>query len=390
MAKRSTRKIQAAKTTVKVADRFDPSRPYNALPQLPPAAAIETTAILKACIGARAALAGLRVACKLIPNETVLINTIPMLEARASSEIENIVTTNDALFRQATHSDMGDSPAVKEALNYRSALYHGLAAVEKKPVSTNIAVEICRIIKDTDLDIRKIPGTTLKNAATGETIYTPPEGEDQLRRLLANWERFQNAPGDLDPLIRMAVLHYQFEAIHPFVDGNGRTGRILNLLSLVQDDLLELPTLYLSRHFLHTRTDYYRLLLRVTTHAEWEPWILYVLEACRATSLWTSAKIDAVRNLMEATIEHARTNAPKIYTRELIDAIFTQPYCRIGNLVERGIAKRETASVYLKTLAGIGIFEELKAGREKLFVNRRYLDLLSSEEHRFPGYTRPR
>lgn len=389
MAKHSTRKGQVAETKAPVADQFDPRRPYAALPELPPAAAIETTATLKACIGARAALAGLRFAGKLIPDESVLINTIPMLEARASSEIENIVTTNDALFRQATLDGDGDDPALKEALNYRSALYHGLAAIRRRPLSTNIAVEVCRIIKGTDLDIRKTPGTALKNAGTGETIYTPPEGEDRLRRLLANWERFQNAPGDLDPLIKMAVLHYQFEAIHPFADGNGRTGRILNLLGLVQDGLLELPTLYLSRHFLHTRADYYRLLLRVTTHAEWEPWILYVLEACRTTSLWTSAKIDAVRDLMEATIEHARTHAPKIYTRELIDAIFAQPYCRIGNLVDRGIAKRETASVYLKTLAGIGVFEELKAGREKLFVNRRYLDLLSSEEHRFPDYTRP-
>jgi Fic family protein len=187
----------------------------------------------------------------------------------------------------------------------------------------------------------------------------------------------------------MAILHYQFEAIHPFIDGNGRTGRILNILTLVQDKLLDLPTLYLSRHILRTRADYYRLLMRVTTHQEWEPWILYMLIAVETTARWTTQKIRAIRALMDATAEHARVAAPKIYSRELIDITFTQPYCRIGNVVERGIAKRQAASAYLKTLAEIGVLEEERYWRDKLFINRKYLTLLGSDTHDFIPYANP-
>jgi Fic family protein len=359
---------------------YHPERPYNDLPLLPPSVDLETKPVLKACVAARAALAELRLAGQLIPDQTVLINTIPVLEAKASSEIEAIVTTNDALFREASLAE-GADPATKEALRYRSALYHGLAAIRSRPLSTNIAVEICSILKDRKFDVRSVPGTTLQNALTGEVIYIPPQGEPLLRDLLANWERFHHDGSDLDPLVKMAVLHYQFEAIHPFTDGNGRTGRILNLLVLIERGLLDLPTLYLSRHILKTKADYYRLIQGVTARGEWEAWLVYMLTAVATTSQWTTGKIRAIRTQMDAAIDHVRGGAPKIYTRELLDAVFAQPYCRISNLVERGVAKRQTASVYLKALADLGVVVEEKVGRDKVFINRPFLDLLSSDDH---------
>jgi Fic family protein len=202
---------------------FDPKKPYNELPSLPPRVDIESKAILKACIEARSALGGLKIAGDLIPNQGVLINTIPLLEAQASSEIENIVTTTDRLFQYANDVDGGADSATKEALRYRTALYSGYQHLSERPLTTATAVEVCRTIKGIDLDIRKTPGTALINDATGEVIYTPPEGEALLREKLSDWEKFIHEAEEFDPLIRMAVMHYQFEAIHPFNDGNGRT-----------------------------------------------------------------------------------------------------------------------------------------------------------------------
>lgn len=365
----------------------DPSRPYNDLPLLPPAVEIETKIVLKRCVAARAALAELRLAGHLIPDQSVLINSIPLLEAKDSSEIENIVTTNDALFREVSLGDGDATPATKEAAQYRTALYQSFQALKARPVSTRLAVEVCRVVTGKGYDVRQTPSTTLKNSHTGEIVYTPPVGESRLRELLANWERFINEQQELDPLVRMAVQHYQFEAIHPFADGNGRTGRILNVLCLIQDGVLDLPTLYLSRQILRSRGDYYRLLSRVTSHGEWEPWILYMLSATEVTSSWTNQKIRAIRALMDATASYIRLGAPKIYSRELVELIFTQPYCRIGSLVERGIAERHTASTYLKKLVALSVLQEEKLWRDKLFLHRKYLDLLSGEEHTFEPYT---
>ncbi len=365
--------------------KFDPLRAYNDLPKLPPSAELETKPVLKACVTARAALAELRLAGELIPNPSVLINTIPMLEAKDSSEIELIVTTNDALFREASLNE-GADPATKEALRYRAALYQGLDAIKTRPLATNTAVDICRTLKDQQLDIRRVSGTTLQNSTTGEVIYTPPEGEQRLRDLLANWEDFLHRDDDLDPLVTMSVLHYQFEAIHPFVDGNGRTGRILNVLVLVEAGLLDLPTLYLSRHIVRTKPQYYALLRGVTSDGAWEPWILYMLQAVELTSKWTTQKVRAIRAQMEHTAEHVRMAVPKIYSRELVDLMFTAPYCRIGDIVDAGIAKRQTASEYLKALATAGVLLEERAGRDKVFIHRAYIDLLSSDTHEFRRY----
>ncbi len=359
---------------------FDPGRPFNDLPNLPPAVETETHAILRSCIAARTALEELRVSGRLIPNQAMLINSIPLLEAQASSEIENIVTTTDRLFRHANDAAGRADPATREALRYRTALYRGFTMLKRRPVSTAMAVEVCRTIKGVELDVRSTPGTTLINDATGEVIYTPPEGEDLLRRKLANWEHYIHEGGELDPLIRLAVMHYQFETIHPFVDGNGRTGRVLNLLYLVDKGLLDIPVLYLSRHIIRNRALYYRYLREVTTRHAWEAWILFILEAVRTTAEWTTGRINAIRVLLDETADAVRQELPKTYSRELVELIFVQPYCRISDVVASDIARRQTAAVYLKSLAAEGILEEVRAGRENLYINRPLLALLAEAE----------
>lgn len=208
-------------------------------------------------------------------------------------------------------------------------------------------------------------------------MYTPPEGEESIRNLLSNWERFIHNEDDLDPLVKMAIAHYQFECIHPFPDGNGRTGRILNILYLIQSGLLTLPILYLSRFILEKRDDYYTLLRKVTEEGDWGSWILFMLKAVESTSQWTTSKILSIRQLMEETTDYVRENLPKIYTYELIQILFMQPYCRIDNLVQHGVAKRQTASIYLKQLVEIGVLEEMSVGREKLYLNTKLLQELN-------------
>lgn len=363
--------------------KFDPSKPSNGLPPLPPAADVESRPVLKACIEARAALAELKIAGDLIPNQAVLINTIPLLEAQASSEIENIVTTMDRLFRFADRgAEAQADPATKEALRYRTALYDGFKQLAKRPITTATTVQICRTIRGIEVDVRSTPGTALANDKTGEVIYTPPEGQSRLRDLLANWERYLHEHKELDPLIRMTVAHYQFEAIHPFTDGNGRTGRVLNLLYLVEQGLLKLPILYLSGYIIRHKVDYYSLRLKVTTDQAWESWILFMLRAVHETARWTTTKIAAIRDLLDKIAEAIRKRAPKMYSRELTELIFTQPYCRISNIVEAGIAQRQSASVYLKRLVEIGLLEERTIGREKLFINSRFVRLLTEAQPR--------
>jgi len=361
---------------------FNPAEPYNDLPPLPPPAdAIETRSILKRCIEARVALAELKQAAALIPNSSVLVNALPLLEARASSEIENIVTTTDKLFEFADIAEDRADAATKEALRYRTALYEGTKMVQRRMLSTDIAIQICSTVKGIELDIRAESGTTLKRRTTGEVIYTPPVGQNRLIAMLDNWAAFMQQSTEFDPLVRMAIQHYQFEAIHPFADGNGRTGRILNVLFLVEQGLLDSPILYLSRYIIQNKADYYRLLLEVTREQAWERWIMFVLDAVEETCNWTTDKIKSIRELMEHTAEFVQKALPKTYTWELVELLFRQPYCRIGNLVDSGIAKRQTASVYLKQLCDIGVLKEIKSGRENLFVHPKYIELLTGEEN---------
>lgn len=365
--------------------RWRPERPWNGLPKLPPKAELESKPVLKQCIAARAALAELKQAAELIPNPAMLINTLPILEARASSEIENIVTTADKLF-QHLQADGAADPAAKEALRYRSALLEGVRALGKRPLATRTAETICTRIKGVEMTVRKVPGTALATGASGDVVYTPPEGEALLRELLANWERFLHEETSLDPLIRMAVAHYQFEAIHPFTDGNGRTGRILNSLFLVEEGLLPLPILYLSRYIIARKADYYRLLLAVTRDGAWEEWLLYMLRGVEETAAWTNGKIGAIRKLSGDTADYIRKTLPRIYSRELVDVIFEQPYCRIGNVVEARIAGRQAASRYLKALAAAGVLREQAFGKEKLFVHPKLMTLLTRDSNAFEPY----
>ena len=361
---------------------FDPSTPYNDLARLPPPAnLIETAPILKKCISARVALAELKQAAELIPNAAVLVNALPLLEAQASSEIENIVTTTDKLLEHMDLPEHRADPATKEALRYRRALFEGVRKVQSGQLTIETAIDVCRTIKDEALEIRSKRGTTLRNNVTGAVVYTPPEGQALIRQKLENWQEFLTTPNDLDPLIRVAVQHYQFEAIHPFTDGNGRTGRILNILYLVQQGLLDSPILYLSRYIIRSKPDYYRLLLEVTTEQSWGPWILYMLDSIENTCLWTTDKIKAIRDLMRHTGQFIQRRLPKIYTWELVELLFKQPYCRISNVVDAGLAKRQTASVYLKSLTEIGVLREITTGRESLFVHPKYVELLTGEEN---------
>lgn len=367
---------------------FDPSQPFNALPPLPPPAAlIESTQILKKCIRARVALAELKQAAELIPNAAVLVNALPLLEARASSEIENIVTTTDKLFEFADIAEDRADAATKEALRYRTALYEGTKMVRRGMLSIDMAIQICSTIKNLQLDIRDDSGTRLSNRRTGEVIYTPPIGQKLLYGKLENWADFMHSNTDLDPLVRMAVQHYQFEAIHPFTDGNGRTGRIINILFLVEQGLLDTPILYLSRYIIQNKADYYRLLLNVTLEQGWDEWVMFILDGVEETCTWTTDKIKAIRELMQHTSQFVQRQLPKVYSFELVEALFRQPYCRINNLVSAGVAKRQTASVYLKQLTDIGVLREVKSGRETLFVHPKYIELLTGEENVWVYYS---
>jgi Fic family protein len=361
---------------------FDPKLPYNDLPLLPPPEEqIETKAILKQCISARVALAELKQAAELIPNSAVLVNALPLLEARASSEIENIVTTTDKLFEFADIAEDRADAATKEALRYRTALYEGTKMVQRRMLTTDMAIHIVSTVKGMELDLRAKSGTTLKNRASGEVIYTPPVGQDLLQKLLDNWADFMHNSTDIDPLVRMAIQHYQFEAIHPFADGNGRAGRIINILFLVEQGLLDSPILYLSRFIISNKAAYYLLLKDVTHKQAWEPWISFILEGVEETCIWTTDKIKAIRELMKHTSEYVHAKLPKTYSWELVELLFQQPYCRIGNLVDANIAKRQTASTYLKQLCDIGVLQEVKSGRENIFVHPKYIELLNGEEN---------
>lgn len=356
---------------------WHPKQPFNQLPFLPPELEqIETRAVLKACINARAALAELKAAGQLHPDQGLLVNILPMLEAKDSSRIENIVTTSDQLFQYVDRAGQAD-PATKEALRYRTAMYEGVSHLATYPLCTTTAIQICTTLRAFETDVRKTPGTVLRDQNLN-VIYTPPEGEEVIRSLLTNWEKFLHQEDDLDPLVKMAIAHYQFECIHPFPDGNGRTGRILNILYLIQTELLTLPVLYLSRFILENRSQYYVLLRDVTAKQDWESWILFMLEAVFEMAKWTTRKIGVVRELMTSTTEYVREKLPKIYSRELIQVMFMQPYCRIENIVDAGLAQRQTASSYLKQLVEIGVLEEMNSGREKLYLNILLLNELNT------------
>jgi Fic family protein len=354
--------------------RLDRDRPYNDLPPLPPKVELETREVFKKVVAASRALAELKGSGGVIPDQKILVSSIVLQEAKLSSEIENIFTTNDKLY-QAVDAESATDPQTKEVLRYREALWSGYERLRERPLSTNLFVDLVQSIKQTGDGIRRVPGTRIANNR-GEVIYAPPEGEPLIRDLLGNLERFLHDENGPDPLVRLAVAHYQFEAIHPFTDGNGRTGRIVNILYLVEQGLLDLPVLYLSHYIIHNRADYYTGLRRVTEEGAWESWVLYMLDAVEVTARQTRERIVRIRETLDASVETARERAPKIYSKELVELLFERPYCRIAFLEERGIAKRQAAAKYLYALEEIGLLMSVKAGREVYFVNDRLLALL--------------
>lgn len=359
---------------------WNASTPYNDLPKLPPKAAIETVPVLKLAIESRAALAALDQAARTMTNPSVLINAIPLLEAQASSEIENIVTTADELFKHAQDEASAD-PSTREALRYRTALFEGFSMVQERGiVTTNTARGICSTIKTHGMDIRSGMGTYIGNPATKVAVYTPPEGRAVIDKKLGDWEKFVNSADELDPLVRMALAHYQFEAIHPFDDGNGRTGRVLNVLMLVAAGLLSQPILYLSKYIINNKSDYYSALLAVTAEDAWTDWVEFMLEGVRQTSKSTLKKIGKVQDLqqeMKAQIAAAGSTGGHI---SFLDVLFEQPYCRIMNVMSACNVSRPTATKWLKGLAEQGVLTEIQVGRELLFINHRFMDLLVRDE----------
>lgn len=359
---------------------WSPEEPYNDLPLLPPSPEFETRAVLKAAIKARAALASMDEATKRMPNPMVLVNTLSLLEAQASSEIENIVTTTDELFRFAQHATDAASAETKETLRYRAALFSGMEAIRERPISINTAIQICSIIHRREMGVRKLPGTYIGNPRTRRAIYTPPSGESVILDKLANWAEFVHTTADIDPLVVMAIAHYQFEAIHPFSDGNGRTGRILNVLQLVSAELLREPILYLSRFIIQNKDEYYRLLLAVTTDAAWEEWILFVLRGIEETASRTLLKIDRIQELQREMRAEIKQHTSAGSNSDLIEVLFENPYSRISNVIERCGVSRPTATGWLNALVAAGSLVDLKAGRERLFVNHRFMQILSADD----------
>jgi Fic family protein len=353
--------------------------PYDDLPLLPPDTEVETKAVLKATTSARAAVAALDQAAQLLPNPRVLLNAAPLLEAQASSEIEDIVTTADALFKYAQTEEPADQ-ATREALRYRTALFEGVRAIEARPLTAGTAARVCARIKNREMSIRKVPGTRIANPATGKIIYSPPEGESVIADKMANWEKFVHADDDLDPLVRMAVAHYQFEAIHPFHDGNGRTGRIINILMLIQSGLISEPILYLSRSIIRSKNEYYQRLNDVTSGSAWEPWILYMLSTVEQTATSTLAKIAAIRTTQAEIHDRARAASHGGQNADFLAALFEQPYCRISTVMERCGVSRPTATSWLNGLVHAQVLIKLTVGRERLFVNHRFLDVLTRDE----------
>lgn len=362
-----------------LAPQYSPSLPFNDLPLLPPGDSVETLRTLKKAIGANKAVAELKGVGGLIPSQEVLLRAILLQEAKLSSEIENIVTTNDKLYRAMAVSQDTADPNTKEVLRYGKALNHGHTRLcAGQPLSATLFIDLAQIIKNHALGIRSLPGTKIVNEQSKAVIYTPPEGDQLIRQLLDNLSEYLYQNDGVDPLIKMAVAHYQFEAIHPFSDGNGRTGRVINILYLLDRHLIEKPVLYLSQYILEHKVEYYQGLRNVTENGDWETWILYMLEAIEQTATDTRDRVIRIRQSLDESIDLARSTQKRGYSKELIELIFQQPYTRIQNIVEAGLAKRASASQYLKELESLGLIEGIKFGREMLYINRTLMQILSS------------
>lgn len=341
---------------------------------LPPQGELETSAILKELVKAHRHLAELKGIAKTIPNENILISTLSLQEAQSSSAIENIITTQDALYKHELQNDIAD-PVTKEVAHYVDALQLGYKAVQGRGVLTlNTILEIQQTLEGNRAGFRKTPGTVLKNERTGEVVFEPPTPE-KIPEYMGALEAFMNERSELDPLVCMALIHHQFETIHPFYDGNGRTGRILNILYLVQYELLDTPILYLSRYINQTKDDYYSLLQKARDENIWEEWIIYMLRGVSVTAKHTTALIERIRNLLLSQKQDIRENY-KFYSQDLLNNLFRHPYTKVAFLEADLNVSRATATRYLDALSEGGILDKQKLGRENYYTNQPLIDLL--------------
>jgi len=360
--------------------KFDRNIPYNDLPLLPPKTEIETKNILRKTISAGRALAQLNGILLNLPNPTLFLDTIYLQEAKASSEVENIITTNDELYKYWVADKKIENSATKEVLSYKEALWLGLEELKARPfITTNLCIKIVQCIKQNDASIRNTPGTTLSNVQV-KVVYTPPSGEKVIREKLSNLEKFINENETIDPLIKMAILHYQFEAIHPFSDGNGRTGRILLLLYLKLSGLLDIPAIYLSEYIINNKNEYYRCLREVTENNNWEAYILYMLDMIEETSNKGLNRLNKITAAMEQTAKEIKSKLPKIYSKDLIEILFRLPYTKRQHLIDENIGNLKTVGNYLIALEEHGFLTSEKVGKEKLYLNKRLLEILENKE----------
>ncbi len=353
-------------------------RHIEKLKKLPPEREkVETVKILRQLSKTSQSLGELKGIAKTIPNQTMLVNAVVLQEAKDSSEIENIITTQDELYK-ALASQRKQASQVKEVINYRKAIFTGFELIKIQGFLRVKDIEtIQKTIIENNAGIRAMAGTVLKNDKTGEIVYTPPQEKAENLDLLSNFlEHFNNNQTDLSPLINLAILHYQFESIHPFYDGNGRTGRILNILYLILNELLDIPILYLSSYINKNKSNYYKYLNQVNKTDQWEDYILYMLKAVEETANYTIKKINTIKNQLETTIEKVKKEAPKIYRKELIELLFEQPYSKIEFVVEKLKVERKAASRYLKNLENIGVLKSEKIGRENLYLNKELIEIL--------------
>lgn len=343
---------------------------------------IETKEILKKTVKANIALSRLNGIARIIPNQFILINAISLQEAKDSSEIENIVTTHDDLYQASVSESF--SKEVKEVQNYREALLYGYKQVkEKKIITLNDIIEIQKIIVGNNAGVRKQVGTVLKNEGSGEVVYTPPQNYNEIIDFLNNLLLYINDDSleDYDYLVKMALIHYQFESIHPFYDGNGRTGRILNVLYLVLKELLDLPILYLSGYIIKHKSDYYRLLQEVRSKQNYNDWIMYMLEGVETTAKKTCSLIENIEKLMSEIGRELQEKLPKVYRKDLVEILFLNPYTKIEFLVDNLNLHRHTASKYLREIAKTGVLKEVKKGRNTYFINIRLYELLKNSAY---------
>ena len=360
------------------------------IPQLPLSQDIETKAVLKQAAKAHRRLAELKGVALTIPNEQILISTLTLQEAKDSSAIENIVTTYDEIFKAELYIENLRSPAAKEVQRYANALRKGFGLVrEHKILTNNFILQIQEELEHNKAGFRSVPGTALKNQQTGETVYTPPQNADYILQLMQNLEAFINHDdlSDLDPLVKLAVIHHQFESIHPFYDGNGRTGRIINILYLVTQNLLDLPVLYLSRYAIENKAEYYRLLQLVRDKNQWEDWLLFMLVGVEQTAIQTIRLIENIKILMMDYKKRIRSEFPKIYSQELLNSLFSHPYTKIEFVEESLGITRKTASSYLRELVDANYLELIKIGRSNFYLNKPLFNLFLNVQELYKADT---